>query len=68
MPVCIAFRTPSRFPAPKYWARITVAPVLRPVKKPLIILTSGPAVPTAARAWVLTKRPTMTVSTVLYIC
>jgi len=47
---------------------MTVAPDPRPVKKPLKIFTSGPVVPTAARAWVLTKRPTMMVSTVLYIC
>ena len=67
-PVCRALSTAFLSLAPQNWDRITVAPELSPTKKPLIIFTRGPVVPTAARAWVLTNRPTMTVSTVLYIC
>lgn len=38
------------------------------MKKPLIRLMRAEVEPTAARAGVPTKRPTMMVSTVLYIC
>ena len=68
MPVCRARLMPSRSEAPQYWDMITVAPEETPRKKPLIRLRMGPDAPTAARAAVPTKRPTMMVSTVLYIC
>ena len=68
MPVCRALEMPFRFSAPQNWDRITVAPELMPMKKPLTMLTRGPVEPTAASAVVPTTRPTMMVSTVLYIC
>ena len=38
------------------------------MKKPFIRFSSAEVAPTAASAWVPTNRPTMMVSTVLYIC
>ena len=48
---------------------MTVAPEDRPTKKPMIRFKIGAEEPpTAARAPVPTKRPTIMVSTVLYSC
>ena len=67
--VCTERETSSSSLAPINWAMITVAPEDTPVKKPMIrfrIWAEEP--PTAARASVPTKRPTIMVSTVLYSC
>ena len=69
MAVWTARDTSSSSLAPMNWAMITVAPEDTPVKKPIIrfrIWAEEP--PTAARASVPTKRPTIMVSTVLYSC
>ena len=66
MAVCTERETSSSSLAPMNWAIITVAPEDTPVKKPMIrfrIWAEEP--PTAARASVPTKRPTIMVSTVL---
>lgn len=64
--VCTALERSSCSLAPKYWAMITAAPEDRPVKKPMSrfrIWDEEP--PTAARASLPTKRPTIMASTVL---
>ena len=58
----------SFMPAPKYWETMMLAPTEIPMNSTSIRFSSGPALPTAARALSPTKRPTMMLSTVLYSC
>ena len=51
--------------APKYWATITVAPMVIPIKRTSRRLRIGPLAPTAAKAVSPTYFPTTMESTVL---
>ena len=54
--------------APKYCATMIPAPTEIPMNSTMSRFRMGPALPTAARALSPTKRPTMTLSAVLYSC
>ena len=58
----------SFMPAPKYCETMMLAPTEIPMNSTSIRFSSGPALPTAARALSPTKRPTIMLSTVLYNC
>ena len=61
-------RTFFSCPAPKYWETITEAPEDMATKKFTSSVIMGEAPPTAARACLPTKRPTISVSAILYSC
>ena len=66
--VCTAIWASSRSLAPRYWATTTPAPTATPWLKPMSRKMGEPLEPTAARALLPRKLPTMMESAVLYSC
>ena len=54
--------------APKYCEMTTLAPIARPMKSPIRVMTTGIVEVTAPSASAPTKFPTTILSTVLYSC
>ena len=51
--------------APKYWEITTLAPIVKPIARPISVITTGMVEVTAPRASAPTKFPTTMLSTVL---
>ena len=68
MPFATLIRTPSLSPAPKRWDVRIEKPEASPMANPSSKKETVLVAPTAARAPVPRKRPTITVSAILYNC
>ena len=66
--VCVDLRRFSMSFAPKYWEMTTLAPIVKPIARPIRVITIGIVEVTAPSASAPTKFPTTMLSTVLYSC